>query len=78
MQAEGMIISMALANFICALYLFIRLKLYKYLSFKLKDTKLIKGMLKYSLPLVPNMTSAWITNVSDKMMISLFFYTIIK
>ena len=46
LKAEGMIISMALANGICSLYLFIRLKLYKYIDFKLVDKKLIKDMYK--------------------------------
>lgn len=71
MQAEGMIISMALANFICALYLFIRLKLYKKINPKLVDHKLIKEMYKYSIPLVPNGVSWWIVNVSDRTIISL-------
>ena len=70
MSAEGMIISMALANFICSLYLFIRLKLYSKINFKLKDTKLLKEMYKYSIPLVPNGISWWIVNVSDRTIIS--------
>ena len=70
MQAEGMIISMALANFICAFYLFIRLKLYSYINFKLVDHKLLKEMYKYSIPLVPNGISWWIVNVSDRSIIS--------
>ena len=70
MGAEGMIISMALANFICGLYLFIRLKLYKLIDFKLKDTKLLKEMYKYSIPLIPNSVSWWIVNVSDRTIIS--------
>lgn len=70
MGAEGMIISMALANFICGLYLFIRLKLYKLIDFKLKDKKLLKEMYKYSIPLIPNSVSWWIVNVSDRTIIS--------
>lgn len=70
MQAEGMIISMALANFICAAYLFFRLKLYKMIDFKLVDKKLLKEMYKYSIPLVPNGISWWIVNVSDRSIIS--------
>ena len=70
MGAEGMIISMALANFICSLYLFIRLKLLSKINFKLKDTKLLKEMYKYSIPLVPNGISWWIVNVSDRTIIS--------
>ena len=70
LKSEGMIISMALANGICSLYLFIRLKLYKYIDFKLVDKKLIKDMYKYSLPLVPNGISWWIVNISDRTIIS--------
>lgn len=71
MQAEGMIISMALANFMCSLYLFIRLKLYSKINFKIVDFKQIKEMYKYSLPLIPNGISWWIVNVSDRSIISI-------
>ena len=70
MGALGMIISMALANFICSLYLFLKLKLYKDIDFKLVDSKLLKEMYKYSLPLIPNGISWWIVNVSDRSIIS--------
>ncbi len=70
MQAEGMIISMALANFVCSLYLFVRLKLYNKIDFKIIDFKQMKDMFKYSLPLIPNGISWWIVNVSDRSIIS--------
>ena len=70
MQAEGMIISMALGNFICSLYLFLRLKLYSKINFKLVDHKQIREMYKYSIPLIPNGISWWIVNVSDRTIIS--------
>ena len=70
LKSEGMIISMALANGICSLYLFLKLKLYKYINFKLVDKKLIKDMYKYSLPLVPNGISWWIVNISDRTIIT--------
>jgi O-antigen/teichoic acid export membrane protein len=68
--AEGMITSMALANFICSLYLFIRLRLDKLINFKLVDLSLIKDMFKYSIPFIPNGISWWIVNVSDRSIIS--------
>ena len=71
MQAEGMIISMAIANGVCALYLFIRLKLYKMINLSVVDLKLLKEMYKYSIPLVPNGISWWIVNVSDRSIISI-------
>lgn len=71
MDSLGMIVSMALANFVCALYLFIRLKLIKKINFKLVDKKLLKDMFKYSIPLIPNSVSWWIVNVSDRTIIAL-------
>lgn len=68
--AFGMITSMALANGLGAVYLFIRLKMWQYIDFKKKDKKLIKEMYKYSIPLVPNGISWWIVNVSDRSIIT--------
>ena len=71
MGARGMIISMALANFMCSLYLFVKLKMYKEIKFKSVDKPLIKEMFGYSIPLIPNSISWWIINVSDRSIISL-------
>lgn len=68
--AVGMIISMALANGICSLYLFIKLKMYNYVDFNFTNKKLIKSMYSYSIPLIPNGISWWIINVSDRSIIS--------
>lgn len=68
--AFGMITSMALANGLGALYLFFKLKMYKYINFKLWDKKLVKEMFKYSMPLIPNGISWWIVNVSDRTIIT--------
>ena len=68
--AFGMITSMAVANGLGAVYLFIRLKMWQYIDFKKKDKKLIKAMYKYSIPLVPNGISWWIVNVSDRTIIT--------
>ena len=68
--AFGMISSIALANGLGAIYLFIRLKMWRYIDFKKKDKKLIKEMYKYSIPLVPNGISWWIVNVSDRTIIT--------
>ena len=70
MQANGMILSMALANFVCSFYLFFRLKLYSKIHFRLVDFSLLKEMYHYSIPLVPNGISWWIVNVSDRSIIS--------
>ncbi len=68
--AFGMITSIALANGLGAIYLFVRLKMWRYIDFKKKDKKLIKEMYHYSIPLVPNGISWWIVNVSDRTIIT--------
>lgn len=75
MRVEGMVISMAVANGLGALYLFIRLKMYKYVKRKLIDKSLIKKMIKYAAPLVPNSLSWWIVSVSDRSIISIVLGT---
>lgn len=68
--AFGMILSMALANLFCAMFLFIKERLYKKIDFSLSDKKLRKEMYKYSIPLVPNGVSWWVVNISDRTIIS--------
>lgn len=70
MRVPGMVISMAVANGFGALYLFIKLKMYKYFKRELVDKLLIKKMIKYSAPLVPNSLSWWIVSVSDRSIVS--------
>lgn len=70
LRVSGMVISMAVANGLGALYLFIKLKMYKYFNKKLINIKLIKSMVKYSAPLVPNSLSWWVVSVSDRSIIS--------
>lgn len=69
--AEGMLLSLALANLICAVYLFITLKLWRYIGLSNNDRALQKKLIAYSLPLVPNGVSWWVINVSDRTIITL-------
>lgn len=70
--AKGMLISMIISNFLTTLFLFFKLGLYKYISFKVRDIEMIKSFLRYSVPLVPNSISWWIVNVSDRTIITFF------
>ena len=69
---DGMIFSLALANGVCSLYLFIKLKLFKHINIFDYDKSVVKAMIKYSLPLVPNSTCWWIINASNRSIISHF------
>jgi len=71
MGARGMLLSIALANLACVIYLFFSLKVYKYISFKKQDKVLQKKLIAYSFPLVPNGISWWVINVSDRTIISI-------
>lgn len=71
MGAEGMLLSIALANITCSVYLFFALKIYQYIGFGQYDTSLQKELIAYSFPLVPNGVSWWVINVSDRTIISI-------
>lgn len=57
--------SLALGNIVSMIYLFIRCKLYKYFSFSV-DKVLLKKMLFYCLPLIPNTFTWWFMNIFDR------------
>lgn len=69
--AVGILISTNLANILCIIFITLILKLYKCIKFSNHDKKLIKELLKYSLPLIPNCITWWIINVSDRTLISI-------
>lgn len=70
--AESILISMAVANLCCALYLFFALRIGKYFMMTKPSRELRNKMLKYSWPLVPNGISWWLINASDRTIVSIF------
>ena len=68
--AESILISMALANIVCSLFLIFALNIPHYFSLVKSDKKLTKEMLRYSWPLVPNGISWWLINASDRTIVS--------
>lgn len=75
MGTEGILLSNICANLACILYLAARLKIHNYIRLELLDKKLIKKLLKYSLPLVPNAIFLWIINASDRTIVLAFLGT---
>lgn len=71
MGAQGMLLAIAIANLIGAIYLFIALRLYKYIKIGAGDRALKKELLGYSLPLIPNSISWWVINAADRTIITL-------
>ena len=76
--AESVLISMALANVICSLYLAISLRVPHYLRIGKNNKRLRKDMLKFSWPLVPNSISWWFINTSDHTIVSTFLGTAVN
>ena len=66
----GYVLSVAVADAVGTLFLIIYARLYKDFSIKLVSKFKIKEMLKYSLPMMPTSVIWWITNVSDRFMVS--------
>ena len=74
-DSSSILISSIVSNFACAIYLQFSIKINKLIKLKKYDIKLLKQLLKYSLPMIPNGLSWWIVNVSDRTLISLFINT---
>ena len=66
----GYVLSVAVADALGTLFLVVYAKLYKDFSFKLVSKSKIKEMLKYSLPMMPTTVIWWITNVSDRFIVT--------
>lgn len=72
MGVKGYLLSMILSSLFTIVVLWIGADLYKYLiTLKKVDRKLLREMCHYTLPMLPNSLSWWISNSSDKYMITL-------
>ena len=69
--AYGMLGATIIANFLCIIYIFLSEKIYKLIKLKKYSKKTLKEILKYSVPLVPNVVSWWIVNASDRTIITI-------
>lgn len=68
----GYLVSILIAIIVSNIYLAVRLKLWQDFSIKLVSTSLIKRMLIYSLPLIPNAFSWWLTSTADRYLLLYF------
>lgn len=66
----GMFISLIISLFFAILYLFFKLKLYKLFNLKLMNKDILKMLLAYSIPLIPNSISVQIISTSDRLIIT--------
>lgn len=71
MGVYGMLLGMITGPIIASIYLFISLKLYKYIKLRYFNKIVLRQLLKYSVPLIPNALSWWVFSASDKFIVSL-------
>lgn len=69
-NAGSILIGSTIANVACSLYIFIRLKVHKYIKISSFNMDTLKELIRFSVPMIPNSLSWWIVNVSDRTIIS--------
>lgn len=69
MGITGYVLSVGLADSICTAYLVLGQRLWRIMTLH-PNRRLLKNMLRYSIPLIPTTVFWWITSVSDRYMIS--------
>lgn len=68
----GYVLSIVLADLLVGLFLFVYSRLWRDLGKKYFSRSLASAMLKYSVPMIPTAIFWWITNVSDRYMVTAF------
>lgn len=70
MGIEGYVLSVAIADFSSAVLLFFAAKLYNAFIPQKIDKSVIRGLMKFCLPLIPSTVFWWITGVSDRYLVA--------
>lgn len=68
----GYIVAIIASDACSVIFYFFTAKLYRYMKPHLNDKSIASQMLKYCVPLIPTIILWWITNVSDRYMITYF------
>jgi len=67
---KGLLFSSIIAEIIPFLVILFVFKIYKQIAFRMVSRNVLRPMLKYSIPLIPNSLGAQIINISDRLVIS--------
>lgn len=71
----GGLAALAIAELLSTIYLLYRGKIYKYIKINKVEKEVIKELLGYSWPMVPNSLSQWVIHASDRLIITFFMGT---
>lgn len=69
---NGTLICMCISMLAPTVVMIIQLKMWQYVNLRSFDKELLKELLSYSWPMVPNSMSMWVMNASDRLVISAF------
>lgn len=72
-QIDGVLISNIFASCFVVLYILIREKIYSKIITKYIEVKIIREILKYSIPLIPNAVIWWIMGLSDRYFLNYYY-----
>lgn len=68
----GAVIALALSSTVSLFVISIRINILSYVDFSLLSKQLLKEMIAYSWPVVPNQMSMWVMRVSDRFVVTSF------
>lgn len=70
--ARGILLSACVGHLLGTAYIFIHMRLHRYIRPGRVSRQTLRDMVRYSFPLVPNALSWWVIGVSDKTIVSYF------
>lgn len=73
MGVVGYVLSVVVADLAVTIFLVLAGKLYKDIRLSAVNGKVVRSLLKYSVPMIPATIFWWITSVSDRYMVTYFF-----
>lgn len=68
--ANGMLLSVSIANCFGAVFAFAKCKIWKYIRISSFNKQTTTTLLRYSIPLIPNSVIWWVINVSDRSIVT--------
>ncbi len=71
-ELRGAVIALACSPVLSLIYLIFKIRIYELLDFSLLSWDVLKEMLAYSWPMVPNNMSGWVMRMSDRLVVIAF------
>lgn len=72
MSSLGYVLSVCIADIVSMIFIIVAAKLWRKFDLRSVNKSTVVDMIKYSIPMIPTSLSWWITNVSDRFMVTYF------